>query len=97
MATHVVAITKDDRHHPAASTLWLQGPGPGVRSREVGRSVALAAGDAALTCRKRHPLRPRLGGGRTAIDGQRRRSRRAARSTPLRGKLSASGGVKSHP
>eukprot|EP00964_Phaeocystis_antarctica_P019076 scaffold10522_cov62-Phaeocystis_antarctica.AAC.7 len=28
----------------------LQGPGPGVRSREVGCSVALAAGDAALTC-----------------------------------------------
>ena len=42
-----------------ASILWLQGPGSGVRSRDVGRSVALAVGDAALTCRKQHPLRPR--------------------------------------
>ena len=97
MATHVFTITKDDRHHPAASTLWLQGPGPGVRSREVGCSVALAAGDAALTCRKRHPLRPRPGGDRTAVDGQRRRPRRAARPTRRRGKLSASGGVKVVP
>ena len=43
MATHVFTITQDDRHHPAASTLWLQGPGSGLRSREVGCSVALAA------------------------------------------------------
>ena len=26
MATHVFTITQDDRHHPAASTLWLQDP-----------------------------------------------------------------------
>jgi len=97
MATPVFTTRHGAQGHPAASTRWLQGPGPGVRSREVGCSVALAAGDAALTCRKRHPLRPRPGGGRTAVDGQRRRARRAARPTRRRGKLSASGGVKVVP
>ena len=43
MATPVFTTRHGAQGHPAASTRWLQGPGPGVRSREVGCSVALAA------------------------------------------------------
>eukprot|EP00964_Phaeocystis_antarctica_P100333 scaffold66001_cov30-Phaeocystis_antarctica.AAC.2 len=48
MATHVFTITKDDRHHPAASTLWFQGPGPGVRSLLSGAFTGGAANAAAV-------------------------------------------------